>query len=381
MRKPSNPAPLLRLAAGLVVVAAAVTIAIQLRAPDALTAWGTADLAAKAVLSLGLAAALLGLASVRNRQEDVESILTEPISRVQAHVGDVKRAVDDVSHQLARTRPAVPGQAAAPAPGDSQQLQQALRLLQEIKDLALLPDDARRERLNRETDERKRMQTVQVIELIEARQYSGADRLLSQLEREFPGDGQIVLARRQLTAARTQVEQTTVLKTRESVEEFMALSSYDQAWQVARQLAEDFPNNADAKALLDRVAREREIYNETTGLRLYEEIRHDIDRRMWRRALMHAERMLEKFPEHRRADAVRGQLKTIQDNAEIEERQEQEVRIQEMLRAHRFQEALELAEELMRRFPMSPQAEAIEQMLPRIKELAEEERQAQGQTV
>ena len=85
---------------------------------------------------------------------------------------------------------------------------------------------------------------------------------------------------------------------------------------------------------------------------------------------MHSERLLQQFPTHRLADKIREQLKTLQDNAEIEERQELEVRIQELIRAGHFEQAIELAEDVIRRYPMSPQAESLETLLPRIRELA-----------
>ena len=104
---------------------------------------------------------------------------------------------------------------------------------------------------------------------------------------------------------------------------------------------------------------------------MFDELRHDIDRRMWRRAFMHAQHLLERFPTHARAEAVRRQLKTLQDNAEIEERQEIEVRIQELIKAQRFEEAIALGEDLIRRYPLSPQAESLDTLLPRLRDLAD----------
>jgi hypothetical protein len=138
---------------------------------------------------------------------------------------------------------------------------------------------------------------------------------------------------------------------------------------------ENFPGNVEAQRLLVRVQRERDIHVETSVSRMVEEIRHDIDRRLWRRALQHAQRLVDRFPEHAKATRVSEQLPTLQQNAEIEERQELEVRIQELIRGHKFQEAIDLSEELLTRFPHSPQAEAIETLLPRIRELASEHKQ------
>ena len=77
-----------------------------------------------------------------------------------------------------------------------------------------------------------------------------------------------------------------------------------------------------------------------------------------------------RVPGHRRSAAIRPQLKTIRENAEIEERQEQERRIQELIRAKQIPEAIDLAEDLLRRFPNSPQADSLQKLLPKMRELA-----------
>jgi len=115
---------------------------------------------------------------------------------------------------------------------------------------------------------------------------------------------------------------------------------------------------------------EKENYTENTANRLYEEIRLDIDRRLWRRAMTNAVKLLECAPGHKKSVAIRSQLKTIRENAEIEERQEQERRIQELIRGRQFFEAIDLAQDLLQRFPNSPQAETLKTLMPKLRELA-----------
>ena len=104
---------------------------------------------------------------------------------------------------------------------------------------------------------------------------------------------------------------------------------------------------------------------------MYEEVQADVDRRSWREALEGAQRLLEAYPTHARANKLRQQLKTIAHNAEIEERQEHEMRIQQLVRGRRFAEAVELAEDVMKRYPGSPQAQSLDEMLPKLRDLAE----------
>jgi outer membrane protein assembly factor BamD (BamD/ComL family) len=211
----------------------------------------------------------------------------------------------------------------------------------------------------------------QAFELVGARQWHGAERLVMSMETEFPGDHDVAKARNYLNHARHLNEEETLAATVRDVESLMQSANWDHALSRATALVEGFPDNGRARELLQRVQRERDAYYESTVARMFDELRHDIDRRMWRRAFMHAQHLLERFPSHPRAEAVRRQLKTLQDNAEIEERQELEVRIQELIKSQRLDEAIALGEDLIRRYPMSPQAESLDTLLPRLRDLAE----------
>src|SRR4029450_8762774 len=114
-----------------------------------------------------------------------------------------------------------------------------------------------------------------------------------------------------------------------------------------QRLCNDFPGNLEAQNLQTRLLRERDIHIDSSVSRMVEEIRHDIDRRLWRGALMHAQRLLERFPQHPKTQRMREQLPTLRENAEIEERQELEVRIQELVRSRKFNEAIVVSEELL----------------------------------
>ena len=114
-----------------------------------------------------------------------------------------------------------------------------------------------------------------------------------------------------------------------------------------------------------RVRHEYDQYRDVAFQRMYEDVQTRVDRHDWRDAMEAAQKLLEMFPTHSRSNKIRQQLKIINENAEIEERQEQELRIQQLVRGRRFAEAVEQAEDLMRKYPDSPQALAIDQMMPR----------------
>jgi len=290
----------------------------------------------------------------------------------------LREAMEHAAAAMAQAAANQPTAAAPPASADSlaaaaknlETLRQMLAVLQELRQLALLNDQQKQAMLAMQRQRGKMDRLEKVAAFLKDHHWARAADDLDQLSLDFPDDAQVAELRQHLQVGREHDTAKTVSQTRERIEDAMAVSNWDEAFSAAQELADDFPENEDARALLKRVVHEREIFNESTAHRLYDEVKDDIDHRHWRRALAGARKLIEKFPEHRRAVSVRAQMPTIQDNAEIEERQEQEKRIQELVRGQRFIEAIELAEDLLDRFPGSPQADSLEQLLPKLRDLA-----------
>jgi hypothetical protein len=253
---------------------------------------------------------------------------------------------------------------------DSESMHQVMILLQEIRELALLSDAQRQQRLEEALQHRRNYLVAEVGRLAELKEWSAAENAVMAVENEFPGDPILKELRSRVTAGRKVVERDSFSAVRDRVEDLMAVWAWDQAYGDAARFVENFPEHSDGRELLARVMQEREAYVENTANLLYEEIRSDIERRSYRRAMTNAVKLLECAPGHRRSAAIRPQLKTIRENAEIEERQEQERRIQEMIRTKQIPEAIDLAEDLLRRFPTSPQADSLQKLLPKMRELA-----------
>jgi hypothetical protein len=253
---------------------------------------------------------------------------------------------------------------------DSESMHQVMILLQEIRELALLSDAQRQQRLEEALQHRRNYLVAEVGRLAELKEWSAAENAVMAVENEFPGDPILKELRSRVAAGRKIVERDSLSAVRDRVEDLMAVWAWDQAYADAARFVENFPEHSDGRELLTRVMQEREAYVENAANLLYEEIRSDIERRSYRRAMTNAVKLLECAPGHRRSAAIRPQLKTIRENAEIEERQEQERRIQEMIRTKQIPEAIDLAEDLLRRFPTSPQADSLQKLLPKMRELA-----------
>jgi hypothetical protein len=369
---------LLRLAAVVLVVAAIVLFFFDLRQLQGFTLGALPRLFFPPLVTIAIGLLLAGLADVLAHENEGVGELSRSVSRMQNTLAEVQHKVEDAHvalDRLSRNRaPAVtapqPMHVTAHIPPSA--MEPVMKMLAEIRDLSLMTEEERHERLLHMEHERKLLLVRQAIDNIEHQKWSDADHVLRTLEHEHAEDGDVKRVRQQFEDARRNAEPKAVDQGRQQVDNLIGIGSWDQALAVCQRLCNDFPGNLEAQNLQTRLLRERDIHIDSSVSRMVEEIRHDIDRRLWRRALMHAQRLLERFPQHPKTQRMREQLPTLRENAEIEERQELEVRIQELVRSRKFNEAIVVSEELLTRFPTSPQAEQIEVLLPRIRELQKE---------
>jgi hypothetical protein len=322
------------------------------------------------LLAIGAATALLALAVLVAREATAPPEVSAALARLHQQVMDLDVKLKELS--LMTDRAARHPPAAVPQKDYSEQFKQLAEAIDEVRQTSLLPDAERRERLKVHREKRKAILLKDLYGLVPAHDWPRAERLLITLETEYPNDNEVAKGRSYLDHSRKLFEDETMVRASREIEELVAAASFERAMEQVRLLVQGFPTSPDAHTLAARVQKEFETYQETTVQRMFEEIRHDSERRMWKRALMHAEHLLERFPTHRLAEAIRMQHATLRENAEIQERQEMEVRIQELIHDGQFDEAIELAEDVVRRYPLSPQAESLEKLLPRIRERARE---------
>jgi outer membrane protein assembly factor BamD (BamD/ComL family) len=258
--------------------------------------------------------------------------------------------------------------AAAPDPALYEKI---IALLEELREVTLMSDEQRQARLKTAIEGRRRRTLEQVHANVRVGHWAAADQLLSQLEAEFQSDHAIKECRAEFLRHHAAAAETTLMHVADRVRDLAHVGSWDRAIALANEFVQNFPANVDGRHLLTQVHRDFEASRDISFQRMYELVQANVDRRQWRAALLDAQKLLEEFPNHARAHRVRQQLKTISENAEIEERQEHEMQIQLLVKTERFAEAVRLAEEVVLRFPKSPQAVALEERLPQLRELAE----------
>jgi hypothetical protein len=228
----------------------------------------------------------------------------------------------------------------------------------------------RQQKLKADREHRKDERLKEFAANLATRDWARAERLLSGLERDFAKDKGVIQARDQLNDARQAVEEETVVREIVEIESLVHAGKWDNARRRALLLIEGFPGSADAQVLKQRVEHEYQFYRETAVRAMIKDIRAETDRRNWQGALECAHELVAFYPEHQLVEAVAAQIPTMQANLEIEQRQGIEIRLQELIRDGRIEQAIELAEDTIHRYPNSPQAASLEKLLPRIRDLA-----------
>jgi hypothetical protein len=293
-------------------------------------------------------------------------------------VSTVASAAPPHSHapDISAPSPAAAAWSAATAGVDPALLARIMSELEDLREITLMNDEQRQLRLSQHLEARRRLALDKVFLCFRTGQWAVADEILTQLEVQYPNESPVKQARSEFFRLRTLAEPDALCHTEQRVRDLVHANAWDRAIALATEFVNDFPSNEDGRHLLAEVNREYNAMRDADYQRGYEQVQSNIHRRLWRAALADAERLLEEFADHPRSGRLRGQLRTLRENAEIEERQEHEMRLQILLEQRRFADAVREAEELVRRFPGSPQAEALIERLPQLRQLAAEDAEA-----
>jgi len=245
--------------------------------------------------------------------------------------------------------------------------EEVISLLAEITENTLL-DEAERA-TKRQWAKKHRQQTLrrEIEALIQATKFREAQERLEEFRTRYTDAEGIAELETKLSDALREHEQAEIARVSDQVHRYMGLGMWDRAVEMARGLAEQYPENQEAARLPETVALEQNATRRQEQQRLYREIEHLASRRHWRQALRVAENLLENHPDSPEANTLKGQMEELRRNAGILERREWEERITEHVQTGRHHEAYDLAVELMEKYPDSPQAQAIRERLDQLK--------------
>ncbi len=336
------------------------------------------------VVGVGLAMSLIGLAAVLGRSMTSEIF---PPRRLHDDTSDLRELIlelkdefnllrTNIATELARREVAEDqtdepsSEPAQTLPGEPAASPRILAILEEIRDLSLMNESQRQEHLKRRRNQKKLDRLSRAQQQIRIGHWAEAQKLIDTVSHDFPDDSDLKQVRDELRLARADAQQEAVKRARTRVEDLLALSQWDQAIELTGTLSADYPDSTEATKLHQRVSTERELYRENTAERLYQSIKKHVEHRQWQKAKSEADRLLAEFADHRRAAKIREQVAVIHENADVQQRQQQEAQIQDLIKAQHYAEAIELAEDLIARFPQSLQARGLEEMLPRLRQRA-----------
>jgi len=203
--------------------------------------------------------------------------------------------------------------------------------------------------------------------------FARAEVCIKQFEDDLPDDKRLDEMRTRLSQTREAAEARDVEAATQRASDLMAVSSFDEALQAADALLSSYPASSRAQELVDRVHRESTAFFRDQRQRLYAQVQRNADARRWGQALEAATQLVQTHPGSGEADAARAMLTTLADNARIEEVRRLRDHIRDMIKRHRYAEAVEVARDVMERFPDSQAAVDLRGQIGRLEELAAEE--------
>lgn len=242
-------------------------------------------------------------------------------------------------------------------PADATQL---LILLREIRDLILLQpeeSEATRERIRANL---QRQAAEEVIDAINLRMLGKARTMLHDAQARFGSTLTLERLGEKTEAAAAQREPLDYAHTKRLVEEAISSGRWVLAERYVHALYRNHPQSA----------RCRQLWDDTRRARLHSHVQSCVTEHHWEEALAGAKEFLERFPGSVEADALQAKLGTLQVNAEIQQRKQHETRFKELVRTHRYTEALRLARHVIGQFPDSPQANALRPQIPMLEKRA-----------
>ncbi|MDY7009528.1 MAG: hypothetical protein SVV80_02100 [Planctomycetota bacterium] len=259
---------------------------------------------------------------------------------------------------------------------DTSQADRAEAMLEQLRELnvnLLLTDDQRQKKGRILAESSAKTLKQRAHDVLLAGDLSGAEDILAGLIRLEPDSPDVPALREKIEQARAKAESHEVAESARKVENLMAVSNFAGARDVAESLLGKYPNSATAFDMLTRVRREQEAFATEKRAQMYQKIEKEASARHWHSALEAARKFLDAWPDSVEAEAVRVQLSTISDNARIEEVRILRDRIRDMINRRRFGEALELARDVIERFPETAAATELTEQISRLEERAKSE--------
>lgn len=294
------------------------------------------------------------------------------LSTLQQAIARLEQDVRVRSAEASKTVPSstLGNPSTTPSTQSSSEFREVARLLQEMRDLLLLPEDERRRRAIELAENDLARAESEVRYFIAEGDFPRAETAARQIAERRPDDPRADSLLQEIDVARQQREEADLAGITQEVNDLISMSAWSQARKMVQELQEKHPDNPEARQLMIRIEREYRIAQDEQRRRLYAEVQRFVSRKRWEEAKAAAYAFVERFAGSDDAEAVRLQLPTLELNAEIETRQRLEAEIMDLVKHGRYIDATGLARRVIEHYPDSPQADALRQQIGRLEELA-----------
>jgi hypothetical protein len=325
------------------------------------------------VVSFCVAGLLLGCAVILKMQQTTHKLAQaefKKISGLQEAIAELQQKIAEMPQQ--QYYAAAPMVAPPPTPEEQKaaaQMAESLAMVAEVRDLLLMNAEQREARSRAHWEQRKSSMRAEVERLISAGDWSAAEREIRSLQAIAPQDTTMGALFTRITQEQERRLNVALTEGRVRIRHFMSITAWPQAGQILDQLRAQFPDSVAVEELAAEVASEREAFDRETIARLYQDVKDASERREWRRAHASAEELVRRYPHDKKAEKIRGELDTMKENADSQERREQEELFKDLLKRQRYDEAYSVAMGVINKYPASPSAAELNKLLPKVEEL------------
>lgn len=259
-----------------------------------------------------------------------------------------------------------PGSAFGTAEADK--LDEVVLLLREQRDISMLDENERKLRLANLAQVTVEKLQREVPELLMEHNWVEARQRVMNARSRFPGRSEWDALDRQIEKERAQLESRDIESAERQAQELMTLGAWDRVADVLAELQRRHPDSPRAQALVQRVREARDRVESEQRQRQMAAVQELVKNREWVKAYETANAMIRNYPKSQEAQALRMDLPLLRGNAEIATRKQFETHYAELIRQHRYHEALQMARELVEKYPGSPQAEALKPQIQKLEQ-------------
>ncbi len=245
--------------------------------------------------------------------------------------------------------------------------------VEELRDLMLMSEEQRKQFADRHWAQRKRTHLDAIEREVLVGDWSAVFSRLDELSIVMPGDPQLQELQERVESEQTARLDEDVRSARGRLRPLMNSAMWAQAETLADSLQTRYPGKEEADRVVEDVRREREAWERENSDRLFRDIAAANGRRQWRGAILALEEFVRRYPLDPRAEALRLDLPTLQENAAAHDRKQAEEHFKDLLKHQRYDEAISVAREVLQKYPHSPTATELNKLLPRVQEMATQE--------